>query len=76
MKVFVELRAERRETVRPALIWIETPAGLKPQRILLGLSDESFSEILRGEVKEGERVVTRARADGAGGAEGRRRRGG
>jgi hypothetical protein len=45
---------------------------------MLGLADESFSEVLRAELKEGDRVVTRARRDGggsAGGGSGEGRRG-
>jgi len=64
MTVFEALRDEWRETTRPANVWTQTPAGLQPHRLVLGLSDESFSEVLRGELKEGDRVVTRARRDG------------
>jgi HlyD family secretion protein len=58
------LRDEWRETTRPANVWTQTPAGLQPHRLLLGLSDGSFSEVLRGELKEGDRIVTRARRNG------------
>jgi HlyD family secretion protein len=77
MKRFMDMRAEEHETMRPALIWTPSPQGLQPHRVVLGLSDESFSEVVRAGLKEGTRVVTRVRAGGgAGGGEGRRRRGG
>jgi hypothetical protein len=78
MKQFLDLRAEHRETTRPALVWSPGPNGLAPHRILLGLSDESFSEVLRGDLKEGDKIVTRARTisgeSRGGGGEGARRR--
>lgn len=76
MKTYIDMRAERREKVQPALLWVRTPEGLQPRRVLLGLSDESFSEILRGDLKEGDSVVTRARpVSGSGQGGGRRRPG-
>ncbi len=66
MKTFTVLRDERRDTTRPANVWTQTPNGLQPYRLLLGLSDENFSEVLRGELKPGDAVVTRARRDGGG----------
>ena len=64
MAAFNALRDEWRDLTRPANVWTQTPAGLRPHWLLLGLSDESFSEVLRGELKEGDRIVTRARPDG------------
>jgi HlyD family secretion protein len=74
MTAFGALRDEWRDSTRPANVWTETPGGLQPHRLLLGLSDESFSEVVRGELKEGDRIVTRARRDG-GSDSGRGRRG-
>src|SRR5690606_34479804 len=75
MKEFQALRDEWRETTRPAIVWTESPNGLQPHGLLLGLSDDSFSEVLRGELKEGDRVVSRVRRDGGGEQQsGRRRR--
>lgn len=75
MTAFKALRDEWRDATRPANLWSQTPDGLQPYRVILGLADESFSEIIRGELKEGDRVVTRARRDGAPAAnEGRRGR--
>jgi HlyD family secretion protein len=62
MTKFVEIRSERRETMRPALVWVPSDAGLQPRRITLGLSDENFTEILSGDLREGTQVVTRARS--------------
>ncbi len=67
---FRKMRDVWRDTTRPADVWQETPKGLKPQRIILGLADESHSEVLRGEVKEGDKVVVRARRNGSGGSTG------
>jgi HlyD family secretion protein len=83
MTAFQAARDEWRDTTRPANVWVQTPEGLQPHRLLLGLADESFSEVLRGELKAGDKVVTRARRNGGaaggaggGGGEGRRRGGG
>ncbi len=65
MTAFKELRDQYRDTTRPANVWTDTSEGLQPHRLLLGLSDESFSEVLRGDLKAGDKVVTRARRDGA-----------
>ena len=77
MAAFKAQRDERRDTTRPANVWTQTPEGLQPHRLQLGLADESFSEVLRGELKAGDSVVARARrsggAEGGGGTEGRRR---
>ncbi|MDX2264232.1 MAG: efflux RND transporter periplasmic adaptor subunit [Hyphomicrobiales bacterium] len=62
-KLFEELRAERRERMRPALVWIETPQGLEPRRIRIGLADESYSEVIGGKLEVGEKVVTRVRSE-------------
>jgi hypothetical protein len=76
MTAFQAMRDEWRDTTRAANVWTQTPDGLQPHRLLLGLSDESFSEVLRGELKEADSVVTRARRNGrSGGAGGGRRRG-
>ena len=64
MKAFKVLREEWRDATTPANVWTETPDGLQPHRLILGLSDESFSEVLRGALKAGDRVVTRARRNG------------
>lgn len=80
MTAFQAARDEWRDTTRPANVWVQTPEGLQPHRLLLGLADESFSEVVRGELKTGTSVVTRARRNGgavaSGGGEGRRRGGG
>lgn len=55
-----------RDTTRPAIVWQESPDGLAPDRIILGLADENFSEIIHGELKEGDKLVIRARRKDAG----------
>lgn len=72
MTAFQALRDEWREMTRPANVWTQTPDGLQPNRLLLGLSDASFSEVIRAELKEGDHVVTRAQRNG--GAESQHRR--
>lgn len=67
---YATVRAEWRDNTRPANIWQETSRGLKPHRVVLGLSDDSFSEIMRGDLTEGARVVVRARRNGDGGSDG------
>jgi HlyD family secretion protein len=83
MTAFQAAREEWRDNTRPANVWVQTPEGLQPHRLLLGLADESFSEVLRGELKAGASVVTRARRNGGaaaggggGNGGGERRRGG
>ncbi|MEJ2125291.1 MAG: efflux RND transporter periplasmic adaptor subunit [Alphaproteobacteria bacterium] len=66
MKAFKVLHEEWRDATTPANVWTETPNGLQPHRLILGLTDDSFSEILRGTLKKGDRVVTRARRNGGG----------
>jgi HlyD family secretion protein len=65
MTAFKALRDEWRDSVRPANVWVEASQGLQPYRLQLGLSDESFSEVVRGELKEGDKVITRARRNGS-----------
>lgn len=79
MTAFNALRDEWRESTRPAILWTQTPQGLQPHRVMLGLADESFSEILRTQLEEGNNVVTRVRRNGgagSGGGDRPRRRGG
>lgn len=58
---FARMRDIWRDTTRPALVWQETSRGLAPHSLVLGMSDENFSEIVRGDLKEGDKVVIRAR---------------
>ena len=68
MTAFKAQRDEWRDATRPVNVWTQTPEGLQPHRLVLGLADESFSEIVRGDLKAGDSVVARARRDGAGSA--------
>ncbi|MCB1519286.1 MAG: efflux RND transporter periplasmic adaptor subunit [Hyphomicrobiaceae bacterium] len=61
---FKALRDEWRDTTRPAIVWTQSGKALQPHRMVLGLSDETFSEVVRAELKENDRVVTRARRNG------------
>jgi HlyD family secretion protein len=65
MTAFKAMREERRDAARPVNVWVQTNEGLQPYRLQLGLSDENFSEVVRGQLKEGDKVVTRARRNGA-----------
>ncbi|MFV0367931.1 MAG: efflux RND transporter periplasmic adaptor subunit [Hyphomicrobiaceae bacterium] len=65
---FKQLRESWRENTRPAVVWRETPRGLQPNRLILGLTDDTYSEVMRGNLKDGETVVVRARLAGAEGA--------
>lgn len=65
MTAYKALRDDYRDQRRPANVWSESPAGLQPHRIQLGLADESFSEMLSTSLKEGDRVVTKAQANGS-----------
>lgn len=70
MAAFKSQRDEWRDTTRPANVWTQTPEGLQPHRVLLSLADDSFTEVLRGDLKAGDAVVARARRDGGGASDG------
>jgi multidrug efflux pump subunit AcrA (membrane-fusion protein) len=63
LKVFQEWRRERQETTRPAVVWLKQGEKLVPRRIRLGLTDEAYSEIAGGILREGDQVVTRVRTE-------------
>jgi HlyD family secretion protein len=42
--------------VRPALVFVSGPQGPEPRRVLLGMSDWDYTEVLEG-VQPGERLV-------------------
>ncbi len=51
-----------REAVRPATVWVLGKTGVPEQRtVRIGLADDQFTEIVGGELEEGEPVITRAR---------------
>lgn len=50
-----ELLAPRRGSDR--ILWVETPAGLKPVKVRIGLVSSGDAEIVSGDVKEGDPVV-------------------
>lgn len=52
-----------RESVRTGALWLLAPGADAPERrsVRLGVADDQFTEIVSGEVKEGDRAVTRAR---------------
>jgi HlyD family secretion protein len=45
---------------RMATIWIADGSTIEPRRVRAGLSDDRFTEIMGGELKEGDKVVLRA----------------
>lgn len=55
------LQRERANT-RPALLYtVNSDGTLQPRRVRLGLSDDRFTEIVDGELAEGDEVVSRIR---------------
>ncbi|HYD15480.1 MAG TPA: hypothetical protein VEA77_03680, partial [Hyphomicrobium sp.] len=51
-----------REAVRPAAVWVLGKTGLPERRnVRAGLSDDQFTEIVGGNLAEGESVIIRAR---------------
>jgi len=65
---FQQMRESWRENTRPAVVWRETPRGLQPNRLILGLVDDTYSEVMRGDLKAGDKVVIRARRQDAEGS--------
>jgi len=61
MKIIQTWYENRRETTRPAVVWLYEGDSLVPRRIWLGLADEAYSEIAGGILKDGDEVVTRVR---------------
>lgn len=51
-----------REAVRPAVVWVLGKDG-RPERrrVRTGIADDQFTEIVGGDLEEGERVIVRAR---------------
>lgn len=53
---------EGRESVRPASVWVLGKTGVPERRtVRIGLADDQFTEIVGGDLAEGEAVITRAR---------------
>ena len=51
-----------REATRMASVWVLAPEGTTERRtIRIGLNDDQFTEVVGGQLKEGERVIVRAR---------------
>ena len=51
-----------REGARSAVVWVQTAQGdIESRRLRVGISDEQFTEVLGGQLKDGEKIVTRAR---------------
>ena len=48
-----------------ATVWVLAPEGSTERRtIRIGLNDDQFTEVVGGQLKEGERVIIRARDAG------------
>lgn len=53
---------EGREAVRPAVLWVLGKTGLPEQRnVRVGLADDQFTEVVGGDLADGEPVIIRAR---------------
>lgn len=51
-----------RESVRRGTVWVLGKTGVpEPRTVRIGLADDQFTEIVGGELQEGEPVITRAR---------------
>ena len=58
---YQQLRRQREET-RSGQIWIQDKDGkIRPVTIRLGISDDNHTQIVSGEVKEGDRAIKRVR---------------
>ena len=61
LQAITALQRERANT-RPAVLYTVNGDGtLQPRRVRLGLSDDRFSEVVEGELGEGDEVVSRIR---------------
>jgi HlyD family secretion protein len=64
MARYREMQAARAET-RTASVWVETEDGaLEERRLRIGVGDSRRTEVVAGNLEEGEAVVTRARMSG------------
>jgi HlyD family secretion protein len=58
---YQQLRRQQQET-RMGQIWIQSRDGkIQPVMVRLGISDDSYTRIVSGDVKEGDKIVTRLR---------------
>jgi len=58
-------RASQRQDVRRGTLWVQTADGrLEARQVGLGLSDGQFTQVLGGQLGEGDRVVVRVREAG------------
>lgn len=58
---YQQLRRQQEET-RSGQIWIQSTDGkIHPVTVRLGISDDNYTQIISGEVKEGDRAVKRVR---------------
>jgi HlyD family secretion protein len=61
-KVSFQRWKDGREAVRPANVWVLGKTGLPERRnIRTGLSDDQFTEVVGGDLSEGDAVIVRAR---------------
>lgn len=61
MKKYQETRSSRREgDSRMVTVWVANGSQIEQRRVRAGLSDDRYTEILSGELEEGEQVVLRA----------------
>lgn len=58
-------RASRRDDIRRGSLWVQTADGrIQARQVGLGLSDGQYTQIIGGQLAEGERVVVRVREAG------------
>ncbi len=58
-----EAELDLMQSSRPATLYVLTAGGeIEARQVRLGIGDERFTEIIAGDVKEGDRLVTRVRA--------------
>ena len=57
-KLSANQRAEQAKKRNDRLVWVQDGAILKAVKVTLGLNDGSFGELLSGDLKEGDTVVT------------------
>lgn len=61
MQRYREMRRQAAET-RPGSVWVQTEDGrLVERRVRLGINDSQRTEVVGGNLEDGEAVVTRAR---------------
>jgi HlyD family secretion protein len=54
----IQFAAPQRQSVRPAVIWVLNDSDKPvPERVLLGITDGTYTEVVSSNLKEGDRVI-------------------